>query len=261
MPHKHSLSGDAEVGSWRLLRRSLRRGAETLLDVTFPTRCLVCGAEAQAAFERLLCSACAQGWRTLPEGCQRCGQPDTNQTLPFTCQKCLQTPPLFSRARALGAYDGKMPALMRTLKEERGRKLATYFGKRLAEALPSLLPGPAPELVVPVPLHWERLLMRGFNQAVRLAEPVAESLQIPLLPALTRAAPIHKQAWLGLRERQQNQQQAIQVDPRHAARLQDRRILLIDDVFTTGATGNLCAQELSAAGAAQVDVLTLARAL
>ncbi|MFM7203885.1 MAG: phosphoribosyltransferase family protein [Myxococcota bacterium] len=261
MPHKPPQQRDVDVGSWRMRIKGLQREAEQLLDVVLPTRCLACGDGAHPDEQRLLCLSCSAGWRRLPEGCLRCGLPDDTQALPFTCEKCLQTPPHFARARALAAYDGTMPALVRTLKEVHGRRLATYFGIKLAEQVTTLFPGPLPTLVVPVPLHWQRLLTRGFNQALRLAEPVAERLQIPLVDALRRATPIHKQAWLGKRARNQNQQLAIQVEPAEAARLSGQHVLVIDDVYTTGSTGNLCTQALKAAGAAEVDVLTLARTL
>lgn len=261
MSHKPPQQRDVDVGSWRMRIQRLQREAEQLLDVALPARCLACGDGAHPDEQRLLCLSCAAGWRRLPEGCLRCGVPLDAQVLPFTCEMCLQTPPHFSRARALAAYDGTMPALVSTLKEERGRKLATYFGKKLAEQVPHLFPGPLPTLVVPVPLHWQRLLTRTFNQAHRLAEPVAQRFELPLVEALRRATPIHKQAWLGRRARNQNQQLAIQVEPSEATRLSGQHVLVIDDVYTTGATGNLCAQALKAAGAAEVDVLTLARAL
>jgi ComF family protein len=114
--------------------------------------------------------------------------------------------------------------------------------------------------VAPVPLHWRRLFMRRYNQALLLAARLARDADVPLAPDLLRRRRwTGSQAGLKARERRRNVRLAFDVHPRWSARLEGRSILLVDDVLTTGATVDACVRVLQKAGAHRVDVLTLAR--
>ena len=142
--------------------------------------------------------------------------------------------------------------------------LFKYSGMRpLAPRLSGLLDRALPidsrhDLIVPVPLHWRRRWRRGFNQAELLARGIAKHRQIPLLNALRRSKATADQAALTSAGRRRNVVGAF--EPRRGIDIQGKRILLIDDVFTTGATASACARTLKRAGAASVTLLTLARA-
>jgi ComF family protein len=116
------------------------------------------------------------------------------------------------------------------------------------------------DLVVPVPLHWRRLFIRRYNQAALLARMAAREAGVALAPDLLRRARwTGSQAGLKAKERRRNVRQAFDVPPRWQAKLAGKSVLLVDDVLTTGATVEACVRALQKAGAAHVDVLTLAR--
>ena len=178
---------------------------------------------------------------------------------------CRTAPPDFTRARAVVRYrhdagdDERevVPSIIRRHKYGLDQSLAYA----LAECLGDQLPLDAEyDVVIPVPLHRGRLRWRGFNQAAMLAVAVAGRLGRPLdLSTLTRVRPTPPQTMQNRAERSKNLRRAFAV--RRPARVANRRILLIDDVMTTGATADECARTLIAAGARRVDVLTLARAV
>lgn len=150
---------------------------------------------------------------------------------------------------------------MHRLKFEGQRDLGPALGRMLAafvRVAPAL--GGA-DLVVPVPLHAARQRERGFNPALLLAAPVAESLALPLLPTgLERTVPTAPQSALGVRQRWANVAGAFTVPAQDAGRLRGKSVLLVDDVMTSGATAAECARTLRRAGAGRVAVATLARA-
>ncbi len=132
--------------------------------------------------------------------------------------------------------------------------LARPLGRMIASALPL---DEVVDIVIPVPMHWTRRWSRGFNQAERLARRVARARHVPVVAGLARVKRTPPQAGLTHSERQRNMQSVFVA--RHAKRLAGRRVLLIDDVFTTGATAGACAVALKEAGARSVVLLTLAR--
>lgn len=178
------------------------------------------------------------------------------------CGPCLQRRPRFRRARACGVYRASATAdpLRRALQRYKYGRDVT-----LARPLGALLAAVSAvhadtDLIVPVPLHLSRLRWRGFNQAQLLARPVSRLTGILVDPhALDRVRATRAQVELRGRERLANVRGAFRVVDRR--RVADRRILLVDDVYTTGATVNECAQVLQRAGARSVDVLVLARAV
>jgi ComF family protein len=160
----------------------------------------------------------------------------------------------FDAAYSFGAYEGVLRELIHLLKYGRVRSLTVALGERLAAALPL---EQRFDVVVPVPLHWRRRLARGFNQSAWLAGAVARRYAVPVVAALKRRRGTVSQAGLSHAKRRANVSGAFVV--RRPGEVRGRRVLLIDDVMTTGATASACAAALKRAGAGYVAVLTLAR--
>jgi ComF family protein len=158
----------------------------------------------------------------------------------------------FDAAYSFSAYDGVVRKLIHLYKYERIRTLSRPLADLLARALPL---DERFDCIVPVPLHWIRRWKRGFNQSELLARVLARRAGLPLLKALRRSRPTKVQAGLSNHARRQNVLKAFRARP-----VEGKRILLIDDVMTTGATATACAQALKRAGAARVALLTVARA-
>ncbi|ABC21541.1 phosphoribosyltransferase [Rhodospirillum rubrum F11] len=237
--------------SWREMGRGL-------FDLLLPPRCLGCGT--QVADPDALCPACFSGLAHITEPfCACCG-------LPFElggegegerlCGACLGTPPLFSRARAVWRYDDASARLILGFKHADRLDSVPGFARWMARAGRALLAGDP--VLVPVPLHRWRLFSRRYNQAAVLAQAIADAGDLDYRPlALVRRRATPSQGGLGRGARARNVQGAfVVVRPDEIA---GRRVVLIDDVLTTGATANACARALLAAGATGVDVLTLAR--
>lgn len=243
-----------------VMLRPLRRA----LDLVLPPRCLGCGAlvEDQGA----LCSACWSAVTFLADPlCRRCGLPfaydEATGGLPgLECGACLAEPPPFGRARAVMRYDDASRPLLLSFKHGDRTEAAAPYAAWLARSGRDLVA--EAELVAPVPLHWRRLFARRYNQAALLARALARREGLPEIPDLLlrrRATP--SQGRLTRAERHRNVAGAFAVNPRRATALEGRRLLLVDDVMTTGATVAACSRAALRAGAAGVDVLVLARAL
>ncbi len=157
-------------------------------------------------------------------------------------------------AYCYGSYDGALRELIHLFKYGRMKPLAKPLGGYLASALPR---DQQFDLVVPMPLHWRRRWQRGFNQSELLARLIARRCGIPLVNAVRRTRATQAQAGLSNARRRENVAGAFRV--RKPQKVQGRRILLIDDVMTTGATASACAVALKRAGAGTVTLLALAR--
>jgi ComF family protein len=234
-----------------------------LLDIVYPPRCLVC--------ERFdappLCESCAESFVPVPEpACARCGRPVAESR----CRVCAEAeeangPWAFDHAVTAAIYEGTLRRAVHRLKydgrEELGLPLGSFLANRMVvdELLaPDLLR--AVDTVAAVPMHPTRERRRGFNQARLLAGPVAEMLGAPLLkPAvLRRVRSRAPQVELSPAERRRGAAALFRVPESLRTQVSGRRILLIDDVFTTGATVHGCASALRDAGAVSVLVATLA---
>ncbi|HUA54513.1 MAG TPA: ComF family protein [Candidatus Sulfotelmatobacter sp.] len=236
----------------------MRGAGVAALDLLLPPRCLACGAMVEA--NGLLCPACWSGLSFIaPPLCESCGLPFAFAVAARTrCAACLADPPPFERARAALIYDDASRRLILGFKHADRTEAAPAFGRWLARAGAALLADA--DLVVPVPLHRWRLFQRRYNQAALLAHAVGGLAGRPVAAdLLVRRRRTPSQGGLGRQGRRRNVAGAFALKPGQADRLRGRRILLIDDVHTTGATLLECARALRRAGAAAVDALTLAR--
>lgn len=224
-----------------------------LQRVLLPPQCLLCGRRSDTA--RDLCAACAADIVRNRMCCPRCALP-LQASAPL-CGECLQAEPPFTTAFAPFVYGHPLDLLMTRLKFGRslaaGRVLSEVWIEALREALPML-----PQLLIPVPLHAERLRERGYNQALELARPLAREMGIELrVDALVRTRATAAQSNLDAKARRHNLQGAFDIVDNVAL---PAHVALLDDVMTTGATLRECARTLRRAGVARVDVWALARA-
>ncbi|MCB8823087.1 ComF family protein [Microvirga rosea] len=238
--------------------RSLRRFGELLLGLLYPPTCIACGAATDAPHG--LCAACWSGIAFIEKPyCERLGTPfavDLGQ--PLLSPAAIADPPVFGRARAVARYEGTASALVHRLKYGDRPELARAMGVMMARSGAELLRDA--DVIVPVPLHRWRLWRRRFNQAMALSTVIARAGRISCDPfLLARVKRTRPQVGLTRVQRQDNLQGAFRVPAAAKAQLQGRRVLLVDDVLTTGATANAAARVLIRAGAASVDVLAFAR--
>jgi ComF family protein len=193
--------------------------------------------------------------------CDLCGVPfATVDGIDHRCGHCSTAPPRFTAARAALLFDGTVRDLIHRFKYDRRVQLSRPLGLLTAETLAPWVAATAADLVMPVPLHVRRLRQRGFNQAVLLGQVLACRWHLPMDRAtLRRIRWTEPQINLAAHERAANVRGAFAVkDPR---RVEGRSIILVDDVYTTGSTVAECARVLRGAGAAEVRVVTVARAV
>ena len=205
-----------------------------------------------------LCAFCNVSVPTLPgDGrCSLCGSDGGG--VAGLCRQCSLSPRPWFRGVTAFSYRGSAGDLLRRFKYSGQCSLAPFFAHRMAEEW-RLHGAPAqPEMIVPVPLHWMRLCRRGFNQAALLAEFLGMELNLPVHPVMRRRKSTGHQARLDAEERQKNLRSAFSMCRGHS--VCGRRILLLDDVFTTGATLSAATAVLLDAGATEVSVITAARA-
>lgn len=233
---------------------AVRRAA---IDLLYPPTCLACAAS--TSDPHALCAAC---WRAMPfidrPYCERLGTPFAVETGSGAISPAaMADPPVFARARAVARHDGPARDLVHRLKYGDRLDLAPAMGAWMAAAGHELLRDDA--VLVPVPLHRWRLWRRRHNQAAVLASSVARATGWPVRhDMLLRVRATRPQVGLSRNERANNLRGAFRAGPTAPGLLGGRRVVLVDDVMTTGATAAAAARVLIRAGAAQVDVLTFA---
>lgn len=236
----------------------LGRYGRALLDLVLPPRCLACGVTVEGA--GTVCPPCWRGLTFIaaPQ-CERCGLPFTIPSEPGTlCGACVGHPPAYRRARAALAYDDASRPLLLTFKHSDATHAAAAFAGWMRRAAAELTA--EADVLAAVPLHRRRLMRRRYNQAALLALALAKRSGRPAaVDLLVRHRPTPSQKGADRAARRRNVRGAFAVRPGRAALVEGRTVLLIDDVLTTGATVEECARVLQRAGAASVDVLTLAR--
>jgi len=246
------------AGTGRALPAWLRRAVEGATGLVLPRRCLACGTP--VAGDGALCADCWPAVRFLgPPHCAVCGYPfEFDSGAGALCGACAAQQPAFDRARSVFVYDSASRGPLLAFKHADRTDVAPAFARLMAHAAAELLPDA--HMIVPVPLHRRRLLARRFNQSALLAQGLGREAAIKAIPDLlvrTRHTP--SQAGLSATGRRRNVAGAFAVRKGMADSVRGARVLMVDDVYTTGATVGACAAVLRRAGAAAVDVITLAR--
>lgn len=236
----------------------LRRIGRGLVDAVLPPRCLACGETVEEA--DALCGRCWGGITFFaPPWCVCCGLPFPHPMgEDAVCGDCARERRAWDRARAVLRYDKNSRGLLLGLKHADHTHVANAFGRWMYRAGGEVLAGA--DVVVPVPLHWTRLLHRRYNQAALLAHAIRAAGGPPVaVDWVVRRRRTPSQGHLGPMARERNVRGAFAL--RQGVSVVRRRIVIVDDVMTTGATADECARVLKRAGATFVGVLTLARAL
>ncbi len=234
------------------------RAGNALADLLFPPICAGCGIRSDRHG-----GVCAECWTRLRfierPLCDVMGTPFAfSMGDGIVSAEAIADPPPFSKARSVLLYDDLARSFVHRLKYKDRTELGRIMGTWMARAGSDVIE-PA-EAVVPVPLHWRRRFSRRYNQAAELARVVAERSGKPMLAAaLLRRKNTKHQVGLGANARRDNLRGAFEVPERAMDRIFGRRLLLVDDVYTTGATVKSAARALRKAGAADVAVLTFAR--
>jgi ComF family protein len=265
----------SQTSVWRAVVRVLRSPADGLCCALFPCACAVCGGSV-LRFTRvpicdfccaqlppqsgILCACCGEDLGVATLSVSRSPEPDIE-----LCQPCRLAPPAFVKAVAYGVYQGQLRSLVHLLKYEGMQPIAGRLGPFLADSVESFA-GCSPMLVIPVPMHPHKQRQRGFNHAELLARTAMAEMhrrhpqwRLQLDTRLLKRVRVTvSQAGLTTHQRRQNLRGAFFVP--EPARVAGRDVLLMDDIYTTGATARACSRVLRNAGAASVRVATVARA-
>jgi ComF family protein len=235
---------------------------KALAGLLFPTLCLSCNTVMPVREGHPFCSDCRARVRPITDPlCPSCGIPYPVEEGPeHLCGRCLLQRPPVGAARSYGVYEEVLHDAVHAFKYGGNLTLGERLGRLMAEHDYPSFRIEDYDLLVPVPLHPRRLRQRGFNQSVLLAREISRRRGIPLdFLALRRVVDTDSQAGLKKEERRSNMKKAFSVpDP---SRIRGRRVLLVDDVHTTGSTLGECAKTLLKGGAEAVGALTLARAI
>jgi len=244
-------------GALGACRGAWRHAARLALDVALPTLCVACREPVDGE------GVCASCWAKLSfiakPYCPRLGIPFVYDPGPeLLSMEAIANPPAYQRARAAVRYDDVARTLVHALKYQDRTDLAPAMGRWMARAGSELLA--EADALVPVPLHWRRGWSRRYNQSGALARVIARQSGVKVASeALRRVRPTQQQIGLSRPQRASNVQGAFKVADHRRSEIAGRRLVLIDDVLTTGATVDACARALLRARAASVDVLVFAR--
>jgi ComF family protein len=244
-------------GALNACRGAWTHAARLALDIALPTLCVACREPIDGEG---VCAAC---WAKLsfiaPPFCPRLGIPFVYDPGPeLLSMEAIANPPAYQRARAAVRYDDVARTLVHALKYQDRTDLAPAMGRWMARAGHELLA--EADVLIPVPLHWRRGWSRRYNQSGALARVIQRQTGVKVMAeALRRVRPTQQQIGLSRAQRASNVQGAFKVTTGRQSEIHGRRVILIDDVLTSGATVDACARALLRAKAAQVDVLVFAR--
>ena len=237
------------------LRSVLREMFETAIVFLYPAKCRVCEDFLGVASMPYICANCWQDVQFLePPWCDICGTPDVKGL----CDACATSPPRYGQLRSIALYQTTLQQAIHLFKFEKKRVFARHLIQLINAHIPVDCDVATYDFILPIPIHKKRLRERGFNQATLLANGIAEAGGVPVLTnTLVRKRHTVAQSSLDKEARQQNIVGAFEV--LESDIIGGKRLLIIDDVFTTGATIREAVSELWTADPAEIDVLTLAR--
>jgi ComF family protein len=238
-----------------------RKAVASAIDLLFPPRCVACGNPCEPTGDKPLFCASCNGELAIcgRPTCSRCATVCSEADLPHgNCGNCRAAKLLFDSARTIGPYHGALRQALLKAKHALYEPLAIALGQRLAEVIERQPLAERPDLVVPVPMHWLKRIWRKTNPASTIAQAVARRLDLRCATRILICRRIlRRQATLTPPERRQNVRGAFRASRWNM--LDGKRVLLIDDVMTTGATAHEASRALLKAGAASIDVATVAR--
>ena len=237
--------------------RLLRDISETAITFLYPAECRVCQEFLGATSVPYICNNCWQDIHFLEAPwCDICGTPGVDGH----CDACATTPPRYGKLRSIAFYQTTLQQAIHFFKFEKKRGLAQHLIQLINAHIPLDCRIAEYDCILPIPIHKKRLRERGFNQSTLLADGIAKSGGVPILTdTLVRHRHTVAQSSLDREARQQNLMGAFEI--RNPNIIRDKRLLIFDDVFTTGATIREAVHELWTADPVEVDVLTLARTL
>ncbi|MCI5049828.1 MAG: ComF family protein [Rickettsiales bacterium] len=245
-----------------ILVRNIREKTKPVVDfglnAFFPPLCPACQQPTDTVQQ--FCISCFNELSFVSEPlCDCCGKPfDAPIDEKSHCMECIEARPTYLQARTVLHYDEVSRPLITRMKYADQTHRIPAFATMMQRAASDMLPHC--DVIIPVPLHWRRMLWRTYNQSAQLGAALSKRTQIPMLSgALTRTRNTPAQASLPREERLKNVMDAFAINARHASHLHGKSVLLIDDVITTGATIDACTQALYDGGVGAVYVLSLAR--
>ena len=246
-------SGKPGLGLLSAAGRGLRDLYSGVMDLIYPPHCVVC----RDAGDGYLCPKCADKITLIkPPVCYKCGKPCEASV----CDECYQREYAFECARSAGIFDGPLRDAIHAMKYRNYEAVVDPLAQIMIRAFPDTGLARNTDVLVPIPIHYSRLLDRGFNQSEELARKLAGRIGLPMeAKVLRKSRKTAHQVDLPLDERALNVRGSLSV--KHEQKIRAKRVLLIDDVFTTGATLDEAARVLLEAGASEVRAYTLARSL
>ncbi|MFT8897142.1 MAG: ComF family protein [Acetobacter sp.] len=240
--------------------RAIRTTGRFALDLVLPPTCSSCGEEVDQPHS--LCPACFVRMHPIGEPrCDQCGVPlpaSTHLGRDARCVSCELHPPPWSKARAAYVYDEGSRDLILSLKYADRTQNAIILARQMNRAGRDILE--RADWLIPVPVHWRRLLERKYNQAALLARAVSRLSSVPVfVDALQRPRATSRLASFSAEERAKEMRDAIRIKPRNAETIKGKHVVLVDDILTTGSTAAACTQALLSAGVESVCLLAAAR--
>lgn len=232
---------------------------DCFISLIFPRRCEICDRGLSPSRSLPLCVEHAR--EIIPTEapvCGKCGRKMFGESVEsLVCARCRSMRVSYDAGYSACLYEGTLRELVHRFKYTKRRYLGWFLGELIVNYVREHADGFRYEGIIPVPLHWRRYWSRGFNQAADLARPLSRRYRLPVLRrSLRRVRYTRPQVSLGPEERRTNIRGAFRV--RRPARVAGKKLLLIDDVITTGATLNECARVLKGAGATEVTIVTVA---
>lgn len=235
------------------IKAFLEYSRQAAADLLFPRRCPVCGGVAMPK-GRLICPACLKQLSFVSSpACMKCGKEIGSREQEY-CADCIRRKKSFTRGFALLNYDSRAAASMAAVKYHNKREYLDFYARAAVLRFKKQFRQAGIQVIVPVPVHASRLKTRGFNQAAVLAEKLSAELGIPWEELLIRVKKTDPQKSLGSAERLKNLRGAFEAE-QEAGKWE--RVLLVDDIYTTGSTAEICSRALLKTGVKQVFVFAV----
>lgn len=235
---------------------------ESFLELIYPEKniCCICGYHDDQIGEKYICVSCSQSLKRIePPICLKCCKSVSSESSVDLCNECISNEKVFEEARAPFKYTGIIKKSISDFKYHNKAYYFRFFGNLLVEYMTGI--GYTNfDYITSVPIHRSKLATRGYNQSYLIAKYISDKISIPYIEILKRTIKTTKQSDKSLKERRLNLKNAFVVKNNNKSILiADKKILLVDDIYTTGSTANECSKELLNFGASKVYVVTIAR--